>query len=57
MKPSILIVTLLIMVIPALANGPGLPGGDPDVPIDTGIYFLMALALFYGIRTIKRNNQ
>ncbi len=57
MKASILILALLVSVVPVLANGPGLPGGDPDVPIDTGIYFLMALGLIYGLRTIRRNNQ
>lgn len=39
------------------AQGPGLPGGDPDVPvpIDGGMYLLMAAGIFYGIRAIKRN--
>jgi hypothetical protein len=38
-------------------NGdPGLPGGDPDLPeapLDSGLYFLIAIVLIYGIYKIN----
>ncbi len=57
MKIPILTTALLFCVAPVFANGPGLPGGDPDVPIDTGMYFFMALLLFFGLRAIRRKNE
>jgi len=57
MKQSILTLVLTLLVLPILAQGPGLPGGDPDepVPIDGGMYLLMAAGIFYGIKSIRRN--
>lgn len=34
---------------------PGLPGGDPDVPIDNGLLLLLFAALIYGCYKIKRS--
>jgi hypothetical protein len=48
-----------IMLFAGQANGngdPGLPGGDPDLPeapLDSGLYFLIAIVLIYGIYKIK----
>lgn len=57
MKRFILMLVLTLMVLPILAQGPGLPGGDPDepVPVDGAMYLLMAAGIFYGIKSIKRN--
>ncbi|MEJ5961505.1 PID-CTERM protein-sorting domain-containing protein [Pedobacter immunditicola] len=54
----ILIMMLLAMNTLAQDPGPGFPGGDPDepVPIDGGMYLLMAAGIFYGLKTIKRRN-
>lgn len=48
---------LTLMLLPVLAQNPGVPGGDPDgpVPIDGGIFLLMALGFRYGLKSIKRN--
>jgi hypothetical protein len=38
------------------ADGPGDPGGDPDVPetpLDGGIWILMIVLLIYGIRKLN----
>lgn len=53
----ILMVSLTFMLLPVFAQDPGVPGGDPDgpVPIDGGIYILMALGLHYGIKSIRKN--
>jgi hypothetical protein len=57
MKQLILMLVLTLIVLPIFAQGPGLPGGDPDepVPIDGGMYLLMAAGMFYGIKSIRRN--
>lgn len=41
-----------------LNDDPGLPGGDPDLPdapLDGGVYWLVAIALIYGL--YKMRNQ
>lgn len=41
-----------------LNDDPGLPGGDPDLPdapLDGGVYWLVAIALLYGL--YKMRNQ
>ncbi|WEK18836.1 MAG: hypothetical protein P0Y49_18840 [Candidatus Pedobacter colombiensis] len=35
-------------------NDPGLPGGDPDVPVDGGVAVLLVAGVVYGIRKINR---
>jgi hypothetical protein len=57
MKRIMLIVSLIMVVVPVVAQGlgPGLPGDDPDVPIDGGMYVLMAAGILYGIRSIKKS--
>lgn len=37
-------------------DDPGLPGGDPDLPnapLDSGIYLMFAILLFYGMYKIR----
>lgn len=36
---------------------PGMPGGDPDVPIDGGISLLLLAGSAYGIKKIKDANR
>lgn len=36
---------------------PGLPGGDPDVPIDNGLLFLLFAAIIYGCYKIKKTQR
>jgi len=54
----VMILTQMILAFTTMAQDPGLPGGDPDepVPIDGGMYLLMAAGIFYGLKTIKRRN-
>ena len=53
----ILLFTLMLSV--SLARGirtddPGLPGGDPDVPVDGGVAVLLVAGIVYGIRKIRQ---
>lgn len=42
-----------LLTIPGLLCAqPGDPGGDPDVPIDGGIGFLLAAGALYGAKRI-----
>ena len=36
------------------ADDPGLPGTDPDVPVDGGVAALLVAGVVYGIRKIKQ---
>jgi len=60
MKAFTLTLVMMMLAITTIAQppGPGMPGGDPDepVPIDGGMYVLMAAGIFYGLKTIKRRN-
>ncbi|MNK31198.1 hypothetical protein D3C87_496250 [compost metagenome] len=35
-------------------DDPGLPGGDPDVPVDGGVAALLVAGVVYGIRKIRQ---
>ena len=37
----------------ARQGDPGMPGGDPDVPIDGGIGLLLLAGAAYGVKKIK----
>lgn len=37
-------------------DDPGLPGGDPDVPLDGGITFLLAAGAAYGVKWLKERD-
>lgn len=50
----LLLLLLLLLTATCLAQGPGLPGEDPDVPIDGGMFLLMAAGLAYGVKTLRR---
>jgi hypothetical protein len=39
------------------ADDPGLPGGDPDVPLDGGILVLVAAGIYYGVKKIRNKND
>ncbi|WP_432713046.1 PID-CTERM protein-sorting domain-containing protein [Pedobacter sp.] len=53
---KLFLVLLILITLPVFANGPGTPGGDPDepVPIDGGMYLLMAAGILYGMKSIKK---
>ena len=57
MKRLLLMLCLVCVVYPALAEDPGLPGGDPDVPIDGGTVVLLAAGIAYGVRSLKKRNE
>ncbi|WP_316837723.1 PID-CTERM protein-sorting domain-containing protein [Pedobacter nutrimenti] len=57
MKRLLLMVCLVSVVYPAFAEDPGLPGGDPDVPIDGGTVVLLAAGIAYGVRSLKKRNE
>ena len=51
---SILILLVFLSVLAtAQSNGPGLPGDDPDVPIDGGVGFLIAAGIAFGVKKIR----
>ncbi|MES2458074.1 MAG: hypothetical protein V4594_21125 [Bacteroidota bacterium] len=41
----------------AQQGDPGMPGGDPDVPIDGGIAFLLLAGAAYGAKKIKDSRK
>ncbi|WP_256003708.1 MULTISPECIES: PID-CTERM protein-sorting domain-containing protein [Pedobacter] len=38
----------------AQPEDPGLPGGDPDVPLDGGTGFLLLAGALYGAKKLKQ---
>jgi hypothetical protein len=62
MKRYLLIGVFLFwtILVYAQADDPGMPGGDPDVPVDGGIALLLLAGAAYGAKKIKeaaRKNQ
>jgi len=57
MKRLLLTLCLVSVIYSALAEDPGLPGGDPDVPIDGGTAVLLAAGITYGVRSLKKRNE
>jgi len=54
MRKAKLIVVLLMLQMTAFAQGnPGLPDGDPDVPIDGGMVALLVAGAAYGVKKIR----
>ncbi len=53
--------TFLVAVVTTtvFAQGPGLPGGDPDtpVPIDGGVIILLVAGLGYGLNKMRKEHQ
>lgn len=48
---------LLFMQAPGM-DDPGMPGGDPDLPetpLDSGVIFLIVIALAYGCWRLRRS--
>jgi hypothetical protein len=59
MKKYTLIICLFLMAVNAYAQqgDPGMPGGDPDVPIDGGVGLLLLAGAAYGVKKIKDNDR
>ena len=55
MKSYRILVLLIFFSVIATAqsNGPGLPGDDPDVPVDGGVGFLIAAGIVFGVKKIR----
>ncbi len=50
---------LLFMQAPGMGD-PGMPGGDPDLPetpLDSGVIFLIVVALAYGCWRLRRSTE
>ncbi|WP_449440212.1 PID-CTERM protein-sorting domain-containing protein [Pedobacter steynii] len=57
MKKQTLIILLIVLNNIAIARAeidPGLPGGDPDLPLDGGVSLLLAAGAVYGIKKIRQ---
>jgi len=55
--PALVLLTfqLVIQIPKARADDdPGVPGGDPDVPLDGGIGILLAAGALYGFKKLKK---
>jgi hypothetical protein len=51
-------VTALFYSSEAFAQlGPGNPGGDPDVPIDGGLSYLIAGGILYGVHRLRKSRK
>jgi hypothetical protein len=55
MKGYKLLIILIFGTVTLMAQGndPGLPGGDPDVPIDGGLGFLIIAGIAYGAKKVR----
>ena len=47
------LLAFISVLVRAQGNGPGLPGDDPDVPLDGGVGFLLAAGIAYGIKKTR----
>jgi len=57
MKKYALVIALLFINIQANAHDdPGLPGDDPDVPLDGGMLLLLLAGAAYGSRKVRALN-
>lgn len=58
MKYSLIFLLLGYLLTAAVrADDPGLPGEDPDVPLDGGVTFLMLAGAVYGVKWIRDRNK
>ena len=55
MKGHQLLIIMMFLSVAASAQGidPGLPGGDPDVPLDGGLGALIVAGIVYGAKKIR----
>lgn len=51
------LITLIFNASVSKADDPGLPGGDPDVPIDGGTLILLAAGVYYGVKKIRNKKE
>ncbi len=57
-KEIVLYVVGILLLLPLLGlSQPGGPGGDPDIPIDAGIGFLIAAGAAFGIKKVYDFNK
>jgi hypothetical protein len=56
MRKYAFIILLIILNGSAMAKAddPGLPGDDPDVPLDGGLSLLLAAGAVYGLKKIRQ---
>ena len=56
MKKYLLLTAMLFSggLLFAQQDDPGLPGGDPDVPLDGGLSLLIAAGAVYGVKKIRQ---
>jgi hypothetical protein len=56
MRKYVFIIMLIILndTTMAKADDPGLPGNDPDVPLDGGVSLLLAAGAVYGLKKIRQ---
>ncbi|MEK0440844.1 MAG: hypothetical protein RLZZ504_1760 [Bacteroidota bacterium] len=55
-NPQIWLVVLSLLSA-APVFGQGLPGGDPDVPVDGGIVTVVGGAIYYGMRQLRKGTD
>jgi hypothetical protein len=50
---------IILMLLPAfmLAQDPGDPAGDPDIPIDGGVGILVAAGIGYGYKKYRESRN
>lgn len=46
-----------ILTMAIQGDDPGLPGGDPDLPVDGGVTLLLIAGAVYGIRKINQQRK
>ncbi len=56
---SVVILLILICMFPSwgFSQGPGDPGGNPDVPIDGGLSLLLAAGVGYGAKKYRDHKK
>jgi len=54
---SLIFLLMIFEISPLMADDPGFPGGDPDVPIDGGVLVLLIAGACYGLKKIRSNGE
>ncbi len=57
---ELLFVNILLLIQDRIMEDPGVPGGDPDlpeVPLDSGLFVLIGIALVCGIWRLRQMNS
>ena len=56
----VLFMNTLLLLQGTIMDDPGMPGGDPDVPevpLDSGLFILIGIALVFGIWRLRQMNK